>query len=345
MLERAFETLESTNFSTPAEVANGDTTQRPWRLQPELNPTSWYNKLTRIQPLKRPFTTFIGVDLGGARGKTTAIAELSVVQGEDTVRVQSVRARGSQNGNEAPWHDDVLMKFLRSKPEAVIAFDAPLVVPACVRCTEPVCPGREDCEVPAVVWLRQKSADLEVARQNDHSRIASIGSGRNGADAPLLQTQRLQPYLHRCTEISLHHEQKILHREHVGQANRLVAARAVHLRRRLAPHGFELNKNLIEVSPRATIHSLFGGDRARRYKREADPWEARAAILDSIQPDLPFAAQSGLSREEVLRNDHCFDALISAYTAFLWAKEGWQLPPGPFAIDGWIWAPAKVQKS
>ena len=33
-----------------------------------------------------------------------------------------------------------------------------------------------------------------------------------------------------------------------------------------------------------------------------------------------------MAREDVLRNDHCFDAVISAYTAYLWARDGWELP-------------------
>jgi hypothetical protein len=41
----------------------------------------------------------------------------------------------------------------------------------------------------------------------------------------------------------------------------------------------------------------------------------------------------------VLRNDHCFDAVISGYTAYLWAREGWELPSELFAEDGWIFAP------
>jgi hypothetical protein len=44
-------------------------------------------------------------------------------------------------------------------------------------------------------------------------------------------------------------------------------------------------------------------------------------------------------REEVLGNDHCFDAVISAYTAFRWARDGWAAPDGVFVDDGWVVAP------
>jgi hypothetical protein len=46
-----------------------------------------------------------------------------------------------------------------------------------------------------------------------------------------------------------------------------------------------------------------------------------------------------MAREEVLQRDHCFDAVLSAYTAYLWARDGWPTPDGCFTDDGWIVAP------
>jgi hypothetical protein len=46
-----------------------------------------------------------------------------------------------------------------------------------------------------------------------------------------------------------------------------------------------------------------------------------------------------MAREDVLQNDHCFDAVLSAYTAYLWARDGWPTPDGCFTDDGWIVAP------
>ena len=91
----------------------------------------------------------------------------------------------------------------------------------------------------------------------------------------------------------------------------------------------------------ATVRALFGSRRARGYKRDADPWETRAAIVEDLSSHMHFAPTSCLSREEVLRNDHCFEALLSAYTAFLWARDNWELPSDDrlWSEDGWIWAP------
>ena len=102
--------------------------------------------------------------------------------------------------------------------------------------------------------------------------------------------------------------------------------------------GYQLHENLLEVSPAATIAALCGSKAARGYKRDADPWRTRAMILEQLT-DLSFAPQSRMAREDVLGNDHCFDAVLSAYTAYLWARDGWTAPEGWVADDGWIFAP------
>ncbi|HEY0252890.1 MAG TPA: hypothetical protein VGC41_15245, partial [Kofleriaceae bacterium] len=118
--------------------------------------------------MKRSFSRFLGVDLGGGRGKTTAIAELRMgLHGAEVIEV-ATRAIDKQR-----WTDDTLFNRLSapaidrdgSSLERAIAIDAPLTATACNRCTLPVCPGMETCAVPAVVWLRTAGRALvqEVA--------------------------------------------------------------------------------------------------------------------------------------------------------------------------------------
>lgn len=279
--------------------------------------------------MRRPFTRFIGVDLGGGRGKTTAIAEIrSGAAGAEVIEVATRSAR-------QPWTDETLMSRLheRAGEGVAIAIDAPLTQTACGRCELPVCPGMEACSVPAVVWLRTTGRALvrKVA-------VETVG-GRTSRPQHVAQA-RLAPYAHRATEVIMTYERGLLPLSQLGTANGTIAARASQLKRRLRGAGFTLHENMIEVSPAATVAALCGARAARGYKRDADPWRTRAVVLEKLGESLSFAPQSRMAREEVLGNDNAFDAVISAYTAYLWARDGWERPEGDvFTDDGWIYSP------
>ena len=285
--------------------------------------------------MQRAFSRFIGVDLGGGRGKTTALAEIrSTPRGAEVLEVATRAGR-------LPWTDDTLIGRLGVADDTrVIAIDAPLTQTACARCERPVCPGMEACSDPAVVWLRttgralvqKMTAETVDAVGNSSSPVPGTARAQHSAQA------RLAPYSHRATEVVMTYERGLLPLSTLGAANSVIASRASQLRRRLRGAGYQLHENLLEVSPAATISALCGARAARGYKRDADPWRTRAVILEGFA-DLSFAPQSRMAREDVLRNDHCFDAVISAYTAYLWARDGWSAPGGVFDADGWIVSP------
>jgi hypothetical protein len=277
--------------------------------------------------VKRPFTRFIGVDLGGGRGKTTAVAEVRC--GPNGAAVYEVAVRSAKQ----PWTDETLLARIPSGADAagvVVAIDAPLTSPACGRCARPVCPGMEECAEPSVVWLRTEGRALvrQVAAE-------SIGGGSR---PQLAAHARLAPYAHRATDVVMTYDRGLLPLTQLGAATGMIAARASQLRRRLAGAGWTMHENLIEVSPAATVAALCGPKDARGYKRDADPWRTRALIIEKLG-DLSFAPQSRMGREDVLNNDHCFDAVMAAYTAYLWARDGWPAPDPSLADDGWIYAP------
>lgn len=200
------------------------------------------------------------------------------------------------------------------------------------------------CEDPAVVWLR--AAGHAAASEQAQSRsVSRIGHGGRPASLVLRTGEspgraRLVPYAHRATEVTLV-ESGLWPLSQLGGANSPIAARARHLAKRLASAGWRLHQNLLEVSPQATVTAMFGARRARGRKRDADAWHTRAEILTQLD-EISFAPSSRLAREDVLRNDHCFDALVSSYTGYRWAKDGWQLPERDRAVvevDGWVWAP------
>ncbi len=110
---------------------------------------------------------------------------------------------------------------------------------------------------------------------------------------------------------------------------------------------FTLNSNLIEVYPKATLVALGLGTRFKKHMRER---ETRARILESLSDELRFGP--GVWRELCIQSDHLFEAVICAFTGFLWARDGWVLPAQAGALaqaggrdtagrlrDGWIWTP------
>ena len=274
--------------------------------------------------VKRPFKKFIGVDLGGGRGKTTAVAQIRAGDGAEVIEVAT-------RSDRRPWTDDTLIERLgHPDPDTVIDLDAPLTQVACGRCDRPVCPGMEACVDPAVVWLRTRGRML----------VANVAAETvdAGPRVQLTAQARLAPYAHRATDVVMTYERGLLPLSALGTAHGAIAARAGQLRRRLQGAGYRLHENLLEVSPAATVGALCGVRASRGYKRDADPWRTRAMILEKLD-DLSFAPQSRMAREDVLRNDHCFDAVLAAYTAYLWARDGWPSPEGWIAEDGWIHSP------
>ena len=262
------------------------------------------------------FKSYIGVDLGGGKGKNTAVAVLRPRDG-------GVVVERYDTGDGHPWFDERLLGFLAEQEDALVAMDAPLTLTACVRCREPVCPGMEACVDPTVVWFRTRAE-------------AQNGSVKGNGKKPLYT-----PYTQRAAEVVLHGDEGILPRETLGQGMGPLTARAAHLVRALAGR-YRLNDNLIEVYPKATIWKLCGEKTATSYKRHHEQQSVRLVDILRRLPGLSFGP--GQWQEHGIQNDHLFDAVICAYTAWLWCRDGWQLPErdrAVYDVDGWIWTPPK----
>jgi predicted nuclease with RNAse H fold len=257
----------------------------------------------------RRYKRFLGIDLGGGKGKKTALAVIELRDGQPTVTEIAPKA------GAAPLYDGLLVERLRAAgPDALVSIDAPLTLPPCLRCEVPVCPGQERCADPAVHEMRRFAGPIDDSRD--------VRRGK----------PTVTPYTQRATEVYLHRLRGILPRETLGQGMGPLTARAVHLVRAVAD-SFRLNENLIEVYPRATLELL--GVR-EPYKKRID---TRVKILAQLE-DLTFAP--GVWREECVQSDHVFDAVVCAYTGYLYWRDGWQIPfPTADVLrrDGWIWVP------
>ena len=260
--------------------------------------------------IRGQFERFLGVDLGGGKGKKTAVAVLE--RRNDGVAVVALLPRSG----DPPLYDNGLIEELGSRADgALLCVDAPLALPPCLRCVQPICPGQDRCTDPAVVEMRRLAgSDIQLSRDQ-----------RRGKPA-------VTPYTQRVTEVYLRERRAVVPRETLGQGMGPLTARASHLLRALADR-FRLAENAIEVYPKATLMLL---QLAEPYKKQSD---ARLRILHRM-PGLTFAA--GVWREECVQSDHAFDAIVCAYTGFLYARDGWQLPAEcqvDTALDGWIWVP------
>lgn len=260
------------------------------------------------------FTRFIGVDLGGGKGKKTALAVLD--KGRDGVVVTSLVPKPK----DRPLYDAALVAaILRLAEGAVVCVDAPLTLPPCLRCTEPVCPGQDSCIDVEVVAMRELATRDKPALERDHRRGKPF----------------FTPYTQRATDLYLR-RRGIVARESLGQGMGPLTARAAHLVRALGRQ-FRLNDNLIEVFPRATLELLGYRD---PYKKRVD---RRIDILASLR-DLSFGP--GVWREQCRQSDHVFDAVLCAYTGYLRNRDGWvasSLAGDALEPRGWIWAPPEPE--
>ncbi len=300
----------------------------------------------------RTFARFIGVHLGGGRGKTTAVARLE--RAGSGVRLVEARLRHGHRGSgedipaedagDPLFRDEVLLAYLQHylDDDTVVAINAPLTLPPCIRCTL-ACPGVPACTVPVVAWMRQHAPQLLTDR------------GRSDRGKPAVT-----PYTQRAADLLLAHV-GLQPRESLGQGMGPLAARAAYLRRALTP-ALRLHDNLIEVHPPATLIRLFGGPRVARLGQGTtdEIIERRRQIFVDLGEQLRF---NYVWPEVVVRSPHIFEAVIAGFTAFLWAAQGWQGPtdlptpapapslvrdPLPEAVaalqhlwleDGWIWVP------
>jgi hypothetical protein len=256
------------------------------------------------------FQRFLGVDLGGGKGKKTALAVLEL-RAEGVAVVALLPRTG-----DIPLYDGPLIEILRARSgQALLCIDAPLTLPPCLPCQVEACPGQEACVDPAVVEMRRLGG-TPPEPSRDY---------RRGKPS-------LTPYTQRPTEIYLQRKRGLVPRESLGQGMGPLTARATHLRRALGDV-YTLDENLIEVFPKATLQLLSLGE---PYKKRPD---ARLRLLQGL-PGLTFGP--GVWREECVQSDHAFDAILCAFTGYLFARDGWTLPadagvrPG---VDGWIWVP------
>jgi predicted nuclease with RNAse H fold len=243
----------------------------------------------------------LGLDLGGASSRTTGIVVLEgarrpVRVGLDPEPQVLPRARTPADADER------VLELVRDARPDVVAIDAPLTLPPCLRCSV-ACrgPGVDRCE-------RADARGLWRAGWNPTSqRLCELLIYERVHERPM-PTMQLG----------------------VLTARALVLARQL---RRLRPA-----PRVLEVYPRATLAALRSVHPAiRPRERTGGRAEHRQGVVRAMRRkgliEVPDRLRNPVSEE------HVFDALVAAYTG--WLHPGGLHPPPPMMreSDGWIWIP------
>ena len=257
---------------------------------------------------------FAGVALGGGKTDKTAVAVLEYYPDQKRVFLRSLRDKVSGKGETTA--DEALYEVLTEdeKDLSVIAFDAPLQLPQCIRC-EMRCPGVQDCPDPEVKWMR------ELHRKRDKTKRPN---------------KMFTPYTERAVEIYIANElEEPFHPSHALGANSApLTARAHFFKQRL-------RVPLIEVYPKLSLWRVgtslaMPKSHLRFHRHSIGSDESRLYILKTlIEKEIAFIYQQDL--RTMVENNVAFEAFVGALTAFLKFRGQTEKRPPTFPKEAmWI---------
>ena len=193
----------------------------------------------------------LGIVLGGARSATTARALLVPGHG-DRPRLASHELLAART--TALLSEDALWSALESASASVVAVDAPLTLPPCLRCSAACTGPGESCESREARELWKAGGNALAGRLCEERLRAATG-------LRALPTMQLG----------------------------VIAARGVSLARRVSGAGRATR--MLEVYPRASLHRLSADDPRLATRRRTEPIdEFRARVvrgLEELIDDLP----------------------------------------------------------
>jgi predicted nuclease with RNAse H fold len=241
----------------------------------------------------------LGIDLAGVTG-ATGYAMIEVGEGPRLGEAGLVPVKGSPLESE----ERLLGLIDRLEPER-IAIDAPLTLPPCLTCP-PYCRGPgENCELQAAreMW---KAGSNPVIR-----RACEVEARRRVAGLDPNPTMGLG----------------------------IIAARAVSLVRKLEARGEPpcsiVRGEVVEVYPAASLRQLGFTGRPPRGAPHADRHTFYKAVVTELSAEIDGAGDE----PQCSGDDDVFDALIAAYTGWLYPDRV-AAPPKSFNLaTGWIWVP------
>lgn len=290
--------------------------------------------------LKPKYT--LGIDLAGAKNQKTTLAALHHYPREGKTFLLDVHEgigpleQKGQKGISRSGDELLLEAISEIGPDVGrIGVSAPLTLPPCMTCTQRTCSSKNQCQNPAVRWMR------EFTKKAARAAKATDRSERGPA------VRDFTPYTQRPVELWLKHQvlPKLDPRlrfeidETLGGNRAPLTARMVYLKRRLSSYA------LTEVHPKLTVSLLSTKLRiaprlVQSYRKLEEGAQARRELLDRLSSSIGLFVYDR-DAQKLTRSLGAFDALICALTALLsdlgrCAK----IPKGFPADSGWIDYPA-----
>ena len=237
---------------------------------------------------------FAGVSLAGGKSDKTAVAILEYYPSEQKLFLRDLH--DSIKATKEKSSDHYLYETLEKveKDLDLIAIDAPLKLPKCMRCRLK-CPGYETCKEPEIKWM------WKVHRKRSKKKRPN---------------KIFTPYTERCAEayIANELEEQFFPPAAMGANGAPLAARAMFLNRRL-------KTPTIEFYPKLSLWRIGCDLRIQksylRFHRHAiDSDECREFIVRQlVENEVVFVYQQDL--RNMIERPHAFDAFMGALTAYL----------------------------
>ncbi|MCJ8276134.1 MAG: DUF429 domain-containing protein [Bdellovibrionales bacterium] len=258
---------------------------------------------------------FAGLTLGGGKGRKTSLSILEYYTKEKKLFLSELYQGIEESGRTSA--DTRIVKKLdkHKKKLKLIAIDAPLKVPKCMRCRL-TCPGHEKCTEPEIQWMWKWYKKRGKAKRPN---------------------KIFTPYTERCAEQYILSEVKgDIFPDHAFGSNRApLAMRAMYLKRRLSFGKF------IEVLPRLSVWQIgqnigFRKSRLLNYKQVAHGTDIRRDFLDCwSEKQLSFIYHRDFKL--MVKDAFAFESFICAYTAFLKYKGQCVKRPSGFPkSEAWV---------
>ncbi len=259
---------------------------------------------------------YVGLHLGGGKSDKTCMAVLEYYPTHKKVFLSRLH---SQIGPEKDQSSDAKLHHLLTieAPVDLLAIDAPLTWPKCMRCDLP-CPGYESCSEPEIKWMWRWHK--KRGRSKKPNKIFS-------------------PYTQRCVELHLAQEMEksFFPGDALGANMAPLLARATFLLRRLKSAALEVYPPLSLWRMGTALGISKGALTFAKHSAEGE--ENRLTILKKfVDSGLLFIYEQDL--RTMAQHSDAFDSLICGLTAYLNDQDLCEPRPQGFPkSEAWISIP------